>query len=72
MIELLDIPGGRYVAVGDNYNDCDMIEDADIGVAMGNAPDDVKELANVVVGSNNHSGLAQVVEEVLISGKYFP
>ncbi|MFC1649958.1 Cof-type HAD-IIB family hydrolase [Candidatus Latescibacterota bacterium] len=72
MIELLDIPGGKYVAVGDNYNDCDMIEDADIGVAMGNAPDDVKELANVVVSSNNHSGLAQVVEEVLISGKYFP
>ena len=71
MAELLEIPEGRLVAVGDNYNDCDMIEDADIGVAMGNAPEEVKRLARVVVGSNNHSGLAQVVDEVILSGKYF-
>ena len=35
-------------------------------------PDEIKKLANVVVGSNNDSGLAEVVEEVLLSGKYFP
>ncbi|MFC1541641.1 Cof-type HAD-IIB family hydrolase [Candidatus Latescibacterota bacterium] len=72
IIELLNIPAGKYVAVGDNFNDCEMIEDADIGVAMGNAPDEVKKLADVVVKSNNHSGLAQVVEDILISGRYFP
>ncbi len=71
MARLLNIPAGRLVAVGDNYNDCDMIESADIGVAMGNAPEEVKRLAHVVVSSNNHSGLAQVVDEVILSGKYF-
>jgi len=69
--ELLNIPKGRLVAVGDNYNDSDMIDGADIGVAMGNAPDEIKKLAKVIVASNNHSGLAQVVDEVIISGKYF-
>ncbi len=69
--ELLKIPQGRLVAVGDNYNDADMIKNADIGVAMGNAPDEVKKLASLIVASNNHSGLAQVVDEVILSGKYF-
>jgi len=69
--ELLRIPEGRLIAVGDNYNDTDMIKDADIGVAMENAPEEVKKLAKVIVASNNHSGLAQVVNEVILSGKYF-
>ena len=49
-----------------------MIAHADIGVAMGNSPDEIKKLAQVVVGSNNDSGLCEVVETVLLSGKYFP
>jgi hydroxymethylpyrimidine pyrophosphatase-like HAD family hydrolase len=38
---------------------------------MGNAPDEIKRLAKVVVGTNNDSGLADVVEEVILSGRYF-
>ncbi|MFC1692459.1 Cof-type HAD-IIB family hydrolase [Candidatus Latescibacterota bacterium] len=72
LAECLNIPPGRLVAAGDNYNDADMIRNADIGVAMGNSPEEIKKLANVVVGSNNDSGLAEVVDEVLLSGKYFP
>ena len=71
MAKFLKIPKGRLVAVGDNYNDLDMIECADIGVAMGNAPDEIKRMASVVVASNNHSGLADVVDEIILSGKYF-
>lgn len=71
LAEKLGIPPGRIVAVGDNYNDADMIEGADIGVAMGNAPEEIKRLARVVVGTNNDSGLADVVDKVILSGKYF-
>ena len=71
IVELLKIPQGRLIAVGDNYNDSDMIECADIGVAMGNAPDEIKKMASVIVASNNHSGLAEVVDEVILSGRYF-
>lgn len=68
----LGIPSGRLVAVGDNYNDAEMISRADVGAAMGNAPDEIKRLAKIVVGSNNHSGLSEVVEKVLFSGEFFP
>ena len=71
LADMLDIPEGRVVAVGDNYNDSDMIANADIGIAMGNAPEEVKKLAKVVVGSNNNSGLSEVVDRVLLSGEYF-
>ncbi len=70
MHDILGIPPGKYVAAGDNYNDIEMLADADIGVAMGNAPEDVKEAADTVVASNNHSGLAQIVDKVILSGKY--
>ena len=68
---MLDIPAGRRVAVGDNFNDAGMIADADIGVAMGNAPEEIKALAAVVVASNNDHGLAEVVDTVILSGAFF-
>ena len=67
----LDIPDGRLIAVGDNYNDADMIKNADVGIAMGNAPDEIKELAHEVVGSNNGSGLVEVVDRIVLNEAYF-
>ena len=72
LAEVLGAPSGRLVAVGDNFNDADMITHADVGVAMGNAPAEIQRLAKVVVGTNIESGLADVVDEVLLSGRYFP
>ena len=69
---LIGVPAGRIVAVGDNYNDIEMISRADVGVAMGNAPDEVKAVARVVVGTNNDSGLSEVVDQILLSAEYFP
>lgn len=71
MAARLGVPAGRIVAAGDNYNDADMIAGADVGVAMGNAPEEIRRLARVVVGSNNDSGLAEVAERVIFSGEYF-
>ena len=34
MAGMLEVPEGKVVAAGDNYNDVDMIQAADIGVAM--------------------------------------
>ncbi len=68
---MLDIPQGRVVAVGDNFNDIEMIDRADVGVAMGNAPDEVKRVADLVVGPNNSSGLSDLVERVLFGDEFF-
>lgn len=46
------------VAFGDSTNDTDMLIYAGIGVAMGNAPDEVKAAADFVTGTCEESGVA--------------
>lgn len=42
---------------GDGTNDIDMLKLADVGVAMGNACEELKEVADVVIGSVNEDGI---------------
>ena len=44
------------LAIGDNFNDMPMIIHAGIGIAMGNAPDEVKQAADCVTGTNDENG----------------
>lgn len=53
------------MAFGDRDNDADMLTAAGIGVAMGNAVDEVKAVADIVTLSNNDDGIAVTLEEVL-------
>ncbi len=53
------------VAVGDNWNDREMIARAGLGVAMGNAPAPIRAQAAHVTGSVDEDGLADVVEKIL-------
>lgn len=56
----------KVVAFGDDYNDMDMLEMCGMGVAVGNALEAVKEVADEVCGVNEEDGLAKwVVEKVL-------
>ena len=52
------------VAVGDHRNDIEMLGWAGRGVAMGQAPDDVKAVADEVTGTVEEDGLAQVLESL--------
>ena len=54
----------EVIAFGDNFNDLDMLEHAGLGVAMGNAPEEIKQAANRVTAGNNEDGLALILEEV--------
>ena len=49
------------LAFGDNYNDLSMLEQAGLGVAMGNADDAIKARARKVIGTNLEPGIAQVI-----------
>ena len=51
--ERLGIDEKRTVAIGDNPNDLPMFARAGVSVAMGNAPDHVKQAASAVAPSNN-------------------
>ena len=52
-------------AFGDGFNDCSMIAYAGLGVAMGNAQDAVKDVADEITGTNDADGVAVVVERFL-------
>lgn len=53
------------MAIGDNYNDREMLEFAGLAVVMGNASQELKQSGWKVTGSNSENGVAQAVEEVL-------
>ncbi len=56
----------QVIAIGDAWNDKEMIEVAGLGVAMGNAIDSLKLLANHVTASNNDEGVKQVIEQFVL------
>lgn len=47
------------VAFGDDYADIGMLRMAGLGVAMGNAIDEVKNIADVIIGPNDEDGIAE-------------
>jgi len=55
----------QVVAIGDDVNDVPMIERAGLGVAMGNAPPQVRQAAQRVIGHNSQDGLAEFLEELI-------
>ena len=50
------------MAFGDGENDIEMLEAAGIGVAMGNAAESLKRVADVVAPSNDEDGVARMIE----------
>lgn len=62
----LGIAPEEVVAIGDNHNDLGMLRFAGLGVAMGNAHDEVKAEADYVTLSNAEDGVAVVIEEVIL------
>lgn len=61
----LGIEPDRTVAVGDQRNDIEMLAWAARGVAMGNAPDEVKAAAAEVTGDVDEDGLVPVLASLL-------
>lgn len=61
----LGIDPAEAVAFGDSENDIPMLRAAGMGVAMGNADDEVKAAADRVTLSNNDNGIAAALEELL-------
>lgn len=62
------IPREQIMAIGDNYNDLEMLEFAGLPVIMGNASEELKQNGWRVTASNAESGVAAILEEVLQTG----
>ena len=57
----LNIQKEEIMAIGDNVNDKLMIENAGMGIAMGNSASYIKEVADKVVANNNEDGVAEAL-----------
>ena len=63
LAEKLGLRRDQVMAVGDSGNDLSMIEDAGLGVAMGNATPEILAAADAVTADNNHDGVALAIEK---------
>lgn len=62
LLDHLDLTYHHLIAAGDGHNDMSMIRLASIGIAMGNAHPDVRQVADIVAPPSVEDGLAQVLE----------
>lgn len=56
----------EIIAIGDNYNDINMLEFAGMGIAMANAPDDVKQHAKYITASNDEEGVSKALKKYIL------
>jgi Cof subfamily protein (haloacid dehalogenase superfamily) len=68
----LGISADRVMTMGDADNDLEMLNFGSVTVAMGNAPDRVKNVAKYVTGSNDHDGAAEAIERFILPPKPAP
>lgn len=64
--ELLGLQPENVMAIGDNFNDLEMLQYAGIGVAMGDAPDPVKAIAQWVAPSVEVDGAVFAMQRFLL------
>ena len=65
LAEKMGIDISNIVAVGDFNNDIEMVKLAGLGVAMGNAIDGLKQVADITVKSNENDGIADLIEYLI-------
>ena len=59
----LGISIDETIAIGDAPNDLEILQTAGVGIAMGNADERIKSIADFVTDDNDHDGIARAVEE---------
>ena len=67
LIDILGIKREEIIACGDGYNDVSMLKFAGLGVAMANASEDIRQLADVVTRSNDNDGVGKIVEDYVLT-----
>lgn len=62
--QLMDEEISCIIAIGDNMNDIELIQEADVGVATGNAKESLKKIADFCCMDNDHDAIADVIDKV--------
>ena len=67
LLNKLNIDKNDVVAIGDNINDREMIENSGLGIVMGNSNPIMKEIGNVVVADNNSEGVLEAFNKYILN-----
>ena len=65
LLENIGMTREEVIAIGDGYNDLSMIKFAGMGIAMGNAQEPVKKVADYITLTNDEDGVAEAIERLL-------
>ncbi len=60
----LNIGLDEIIAIGDSWNDIEMLQTAGLGIAMGNAPDGVKKHADMIADDHDNEGVSSILTEI--------
>ena len=66
LADLAGVEGSQVIAAGDSYNDLPLLEASGLGIAMGDAPDGLKSIADYVAPTVEEDGLAVAIEEFVL------
>lgn len=61
LADLMNVDRSNTIGIGDNENDLALVKMANVGVAVSNAVDEVKEVADFITVDNNSSAVAAVI-----------
>lgn len=67
LCRLLNIAPEQTMALGDSGNDESMLRLAGLGIAMGNAPEHIKAMADIVTEKNENDGAAIAIERYALN-----
>ncbi len=64
-VDQMRLPALPLIVAGDDYNDLDMLKKADVKIVMGNAPDDLHALGDIVAPPASEQGIIPALEEAI-------
>jgi HAD superfamily hydrolase (TIGR01484 family) len=64
--QMIGVEAGSMAAAGDSYNDLPLLRLCGFSIAMGDAPDELKEAADFVAPTVEEDGLAVAIEEFIL------
>ena len=67
LMEKLNLKKEEVLAIGDNMNDKEMIEESGLGVVMGNSNPKMKEIADEIVADNNSEGVLEAINKFILN-----
>lgn len=65
--QILNIKPEEIMAIGDNINDKEMVQNAGMGIIMDNGAPYIKEIADQIVSNNNEDGVAEALEKFILN-----